>query len=220
MLNALAWLEIHRKHLMMGFVALIAIFAVVYLWRQLAAQREVRGNEALLSLRGEPGKPETAPKASEYLKVAEEHASSTAGVRARLMAAGAFFADNRYAEAQAEFAKVLEAEGTGLLAAQAAFGIAASLDALDKTDEAAAKYQDVIATFPEEGVASQARLGLARLHESLKQPESAVRFYDEILRDRDAGAYAQLATRAKEELLRRHPELSGTNATSAVSVGK
>lgn len=217
MLNALAWLEIHRKQLMLGFVALIAVFAVVYLWRQLSAQREMAGNAALLALRSRPSQPETAPKASDFLKVAEEHAASSAAVRARLLAASAYFTENRYAEAQAEFARVLESEGSGVIAAQAAFGVAASLDAQDKQDEAIAKYQEVISRFPDDSVALQARLGLARLHESRKQPDTALRFYDEVLREREPGAAVQAATQAREELLRRHPELSGTNTTSSVS---
>jgi len=216
MLNALAWLEIHRKHLLMGFAALIALFAVLYLWRHMAAQRELEGNAALLSLRSRPSQPETSAKATDYLKVAEEHAASSAGPRARLLAAAAYFAENRYAEAQTEFARVLGDEGSGVLAAQAAFGIAASLDALDKQDEAIAKYQEVISRFPDDSVALQARLGLARLHDSRKQPDTALRFYDEILREREPGAALQAATQAREELVRRHPELAGTNTTFSV----
>ncbi len=216
MLNAVAWLEIHRNQLLMGAVALIALFAAVYLWRQLAAQREIAGDTALLSLRQRPGQAESAPKAADYLKVAEEHASSTAGRRARLFAAAAFFAEDRYTEAQEEFSRVLDAEGKGVLAAQAMFGVAASLDALDKTDEALAKYQEVISTFPEDSVAAQARLGMARLHESRKQPENAIRMYDEVLRDRESSVFASSAAQAREELIRGHPELVGTNALPAV----
>lgn len=219
MLNALAWLEIHRKHLLVGFAALIALFAVVYLWRHMAAQRELDGNAALLSLRSRPNQPEASAKAADYLKVAEEHAASSAGVRARLLAAAAYFADNRYAEAQAEFSRVLTEEGSGVLAAQAAFGVAASLDALDKQEEAISKYQEVISRFSDDSVALQARLGLARLHESRKQPENALRYYDEILREREPGSVVQAATQAREELIRRHPGLSGTNTTSSVTVG-
>lgn len=222
MLNALAWVEIHRKHLMMGAAALIAVFGVVYLWRHLAAEREMAGNAAVLSLRGRPGRPETAPKAADYLKVAAEHPSSGAAIRARLLAASAYFTENRYAEAQAEFERVLDATGSGVLAAQAAYGAAASLDAQDKIDEAVAKYQDVINRFADENVAHQARFGLARIYESRKQPENALRFYDEILRDREAsvGLTGQSASQAREELVRRHPELAGTNTTTSATSAK
>lgn len=222
MLNLLAWVEVHRNHLLTGLGALIFLFGAVYLWRHWTYEKEMAGNAALLSLRTRPGKPESAPKATDYLKVAEEHASTSAAPRARLMAAGAFFAENRYAEAQAEFARVLESQGSGVLAAQAAFGLAASLDAQDKLDEAAAKYQDVITRFADENVANQARFGLARIHESRKQPDTALRFYDDILRDREAavGMTGQSAAQARQELLRRHPELAGTNATASATAAK
>ena len=83
------------------------------------------------------------------------------GTRARLLAASAFFGEDRYAEARTEFAKVLSSEVSGPLAAQAAFGVAASLDALDKIDEAAAKYQEVIAQFSDDSVAGEAPKVLA-----------------------------------------------------------
>jgi len=215
LLNVLAWLEIHRKHLLLGFIALLGVFAVIFLWRHFDAEKESTGNAALLQLRAKPGQPDTAPKAAEYLKVAEEHASTSAGPRARLLAAAAYFNENRYADAQSEFTRVLEADRSGVLAAQASYGIAASLDALDKADEAAAKYQEVISSFPEDSVASQARLSLARLYESRKQPENALRLYDEVLRDRESNLFVQLATQAREELTRKHPELAGTNAPAA-----
>ncbi|MGE3311220.1 MAG: tetratricopeptide repeat protein [Limisphaerales bacterium] len=219
MLNALAWVEIHRKQLMMGVVALIAVFAATYLWRQLAAQRELEGNAALLVLRSRPTQPETAAKAADYLKVAEQHASTTAGLRARLLAASAYFAENRYSDAQAEFERVLAADGSGVLGAQAAFGVAASLDAQDQQDAAIAKYQDVISRFPHDAVALRARLGLARIHETRKQPENALRFYDEILRDREPGEAGVAATQARTELIRQHPELaaSGTPASATTT---
>ena len=201
--------------MMAGFFALIAVFAAVYLWRHFEAEKESAGNAALLQLRAKPGQPDTAPKAAEYLKVAEEHASTSAGPRARVLAAAAYFTESRYADAQAEFARVLEADRSGVLAAQATYGIAASLDGQDKTDEAAAKYQEVISTFPEDSVAAQARLSLARLYETRKQPENALRLYDEVLRDRESNLFVQLATQAREELTRKHPELVGTNAPAA-----
>src|SRR6188508_2182381 len=118
MLNVLAWLEIHRGQLLLAFLLLIAASGAIFLWRQFSAKREAAGNAALLAIRQQPNQTDSAPKASEYLKVAEEHASSSAGLRARLLAAGAFFSENRYSEAQIEFEKVLAANPSGFLAGQ------------------------------------------------------------------------------------------------------
>lgn len=218
MLNILAWLELNRGRLLAGFAVLILLFGVVYLWRHFRSEREASANAALLALRARPNDPDSAPKASDYLKVAEQHASTLAAVRARLLAAGAFFAEGRYSEAEAEFNRVLERERSGPLAAQAAFGIAASLEAQAKTDAALGKYQEVIAQFPEDSVAVQSRLALARLQEGRKQPEAALRLLDEILRDRDAGPLGQQATEMRESLVRRHPQLAGTNAPASAGV--
>lgn len=213
MLNVLAWIEINRARLMSGFVAVIVVFGVVYLWRHFAGEREAAANTALLELRAKPGQPDTAPKASDFLAIAEQHASTAAAPRARLLAAGAFFADNKYSEAQTEFEEVLAAAGSGPIAAQAAFGIAACLDSLDKTDEALTRYQEVISRFAGESVAGQARLAIARIQEVRKQPAAALRLYDELVRDKDAGPFSQQATLQREQLLRQHPELAaGTNA--------
>jgi predicted negative regulator of RcsB-dependent stress response len=212
MIHVLAWIEIHRSRLLAGLAGLIALFGVVYLWRHFQSEREARANTALLELRAHPNQPDSAPKPSDFLKVAEEHASTSVAPRARLMAAGAFFAENKYSEAQAEFERVLGQTGSGTLAAQAAFGVAVSLDAQDKVDQAAAKYQEVISRFPNDSVAGQARLALARLQDARKQPEAALRLYDELLRDKEGGAFSQLAAQAREEITRRNPQLAATNA--------
>ena len=217
MLNLMAWLELHRKQLIAGFAAVVALIAVVYLYRHFRDEAEARANAALLELRALPGQPESAPKAADYLKVAEAHASTSAGPRARLLAAGAFFADNRYAEAQSEFEKVRTSVGSGPLAAQAAFGIAACLDALDKTEPAAAAYREVISSYPEDSVAGQARLALARIETDRKQPAAALRLYDELLRDRESGPFSQQARQLREELVRKNPTLAGGASAPAAA---
>lgn len=215
MLNLMAWVEIHRQKLLLGAAAVLVVVGSIYLWRHFRAEREAAANTALLELGRRTGEAEAEPKAADYLKVAEQHASTEAAVRARLLAAGALFADGQFAEARAEFERVA-AVTSGTLLAQAAFGIAASLDGAGQTDAAVAKYQEVISQFPAESVAGLARLKLSGIQEARNQPEAALRLYDEILRDREPGAFAQQANQGREDLLRRHPELAATNAPTAV----
>lgn len=216
MLNLLAWIEINRTRILGGFAAIIALFAVVYLWRHVAAEREATANAALLSLRAKPNQPDSAPKASEFLTVAEQHASSASVAnRARLLAAGTFFGEGKYSEAQAEFEKLLASVSSGPLRSQAEYGVAACLDARDQVDEAAAKYQNVISKYADDSVSSQARLALARLEESRNRPEAALRLYDELTREKDPGAFGQQATRLREELLRKNPKLATTEPATA-----
>ncbi len=215
-LNLLGWVELHRSHIILGLVGLIALWGVAYLWRHFAAERELRANAALLELRPRAGDADSAPAASDFLKVAEQHASTTASARARLLAAGAFFTEGRYSEAQAEFEKVAASVGRGVLGAQAEFGVAASLDAQDKGEQAVAKYQEVASNYPGESVAGQAKLALARLYESRKQPEVALKLYDDLVRAREAGAFSQMAAERRESLLRTFPALATTNAPAAL----
>lgn len=114
-----------------------------------------------------------------------------------------------------EFEKVLGEVGTGVLGAQAEFGVAACLDAQDKGEQAVSKYQEVASKYAGESVAGQAKLALARLYESRQQPEVALKLYDDLIRARDAGAFAQLATERRESLLRAHPTLSSPASASS-----
>jgi tetratricopeptide (TPR) repeat protein len=209
--------ELHRTPLLVALAVLVLAVAGIYLWRHSREQREAHANAALLELHARPVGPGEAVKASDFLKVAEEHASTSAAVRARLLAAGTFFTEGRYSESLAEFEKILAKEGSGTLAAQAAYGVAASLDALGRLDEAIAKYQQVISSFPGESVAGQARLALAQIHESRDQPESALRFYDELLGARADGPFSQTARQRRAALLERHAELAGTNAAAVLA---
>lgn len=212
MMQVMAWLEIHQARLIAALVVIILGVSVLLVWRNVRADRESKANAALLALRARPGVSETAPRAADYLRVADQYPSSMAGRRAQLLAAGAFFEAGQYSEALSEFEKAGERQRSGSLAAQAAYGVAASLDALDRIDDAVARYQAVIVEYAGDSVAGQARLALARIHASRGQPEIALRLYDEVLRDRDAGAFAQQAMQQRESLIRSHPQLAGNGA--------
>ena len=79
MLNALAWVEIHRRHLITGFVVVIGVLGAIYLWRYFREQKEVAANRALLELHARPGQPDSGPKAADFLKVAEQHPGTQIG---------------------------------------------------------------------------------------------------------------------------------------------
>src|SRR5262245_58191094 len=106
-LNVVAWIELHRKHLAAGLLGVVLLFGAIYLWRHFARERELKANTALFELRQRPNQPESAPKPGDYLRVAELYASTSVAARARLLAATALYGENRYAEAQAEFEKLL-----------------------------------------------------------------------------------------------------------------
>ncbi len=220
MLHVLAWIEVNRSRLLGGLAAVIALFGVVYLYRHMASEREAAANSALLNLRPKPSLPDSQPKASDYIAVAERHASTSVAPRARLIAAGTLYTDSKYTEAQAEFEKVLASVRSGPVAAQAEFGIAASLDALDKPDLAVTKYQEIISKYPDDSVAGQSRLALARIQESRKQPEAALHLYDQLLGDKESGPFSQQAQQQRDELVRRNPQLAAASTNAPAKPAK
>ncbi len=219
MLNLMAWLEVHRNQVLGGLMAVVVLIGIGYLWHYFAERRELQAETALfdVQLQTRSAEGEKTPTAADYLKVAEAHPSTEAALRARLLAAGAYFSEGRYAQSLELFQKILDSEKTGPLAAQAAFGVAASLDAEGKAEDAAKRYQEVPNQFPDSSVAMQARLALAGIEESRNQPAAALRLYDEVMRDREGGPLTQQAAMERDGLMRRHPELANASTNTVGS---
>jgi len=215
----LAWLELHKKQVLIGTGCLVALGMGLYVYAWSRDQAERAGSKALLALRavasGNEDKP-VAP-ASEFLKVAREHDATSAGERALLLAAGSLFADSKYAEAQQQFEQFLRQYAGRPLAPIAQFGVASCLDALDQTNAAMAAYRKVIASYPNDAVADRAKLGLASLHEASNQPDQALKIYDELRKPATLSGAANEATLRREVLLRKHPNLAPTNAPAALA---
>jgi tetratricopeptide (TPR) repeat protein len=216
--EVLAWLELNRKAVIWAFVGILALVVAgyVYFWSRQVA--EVRANEALLALRPRAAvdEKEKAAEAADFLRFAEQHASTDAAERALMLAAGELYREGRYAEAQAAFRKALERNRRGPLAPTAALGVAASLDAQDQVDAAFPAYQAVVADFPDTPASARARFALALLHETRNQPEQALKIYDELTTARKFGRASMEASVKREALLKQHPELARTNASVAL----
>lgn len=214
----LAWLEFNKKRVIWGSVAVLALIVVVYVYRWHLAQTELNANRALFAIRtastAEGSKP--APVA-DFLKVAEEYPSTSAGERALLLAAANLYAEGRYPEAQTRFEEFRRQHGGSLLAPVAALGVAASLDALDKVDAALSAYQGIVNQYPTESVAARAQLAMATLYESKNQPDQALRVYDELSRLAGAGQAALEAAMHKDRLLQQFPKLAVTNASAVAT---
>ncbi len=213
----LAWFEVNRKRIYtFGAIALVVVVAgYVYNWNR--EQKELAASRELLALKALPASQDNPAIASpqDFLKVANAHASTSAGERAMLLAAGNFFAEGKYSEAQAQFERFAKEHGNSLLAPIAAYGIAASLDAQDKIDPAIAAYESLVAKFPSEGVANKSRLVLAGFYEAKNQGEKALKMYDEVLKP-GAGFSAVMAEAGtkKDALLKKYPNLAPTNSAS------
>jgi predicted negative regulator of RcsB-dependent stress response len=211
----LAWLELNRKRVILAACGVLTVIVLFYIFAWYREQHELQASHALLSLRT-PRRGSAEPKTpapAEFLKVASDFGSTDAAQHATLLAAGAFFAEGKYAEAQSRFQSFLDRNSSSPLASIAALGVATCLDALDRPDAAAA-YQSVIDRFAEEAAAVQARLALAALYESQNRPEKALQIYDELGRQTGTGSGAIEASTRRERLLLHHPNLAPTNAAS------
>jgi tetratricopeptide (TPR) repeat protein len=208
----LTWVEVNKKKVAVLFLAAVVIGFGIYIYRWQSAQTEQEANRALLALRTTAGAgPEAAPApAAEFLRVAESYRGTTARERALLLAAGAFFREGEYGQAEEQFNRFLSDHGRSLWAPSAAYGLAASLEAQGKLEEAANAYSNVISRYPNEAVVTEAKLGMARIHELRERPEEAVKIYDELAGMTPATAWTGQARMHRERLVALHPELQPT----------
>lgn len=212
-----AWVEENKKGLAIGFVALVLVgLGAVYV-RHREQQKETEANTALTQLRASTeaegkGVPATS---ADYLKVVADYSGTDAADRALLLAAGALFAEGKYAEAGARFDQFLKENPDHLLAASAAQGAAAALEAEGKQDAAFEAYKNVVARYPRSAVVNEAKLSMARIYESRNQPEAALKIYDDLTAPGPAMGFNPQASTRKEALLAKHPQLVKTNAPSA-----
>lgn len=216
--DLLAWLEVNKKSLLWiaGGLLTVVVACYIYVWQR--DRSEAAANAALLALSTEadPNSGKAAAQAADFLRVAQEHSSSLAAGRARVMAAAALYAEGKYAEARQEFGAILASSATSPLAALAQFGVASSLDALDKKDEALAAYQKVVSEHPEDVLAGRAKMSAAALYEAKNQPDQALKLLEELTRPVAAGAGSMEAASRKQQFLQRHPELVKTNPVPVV----
>jgi TolA-binding protein len=198
--------------------AVLAGFAVG-IYRYSTHQNELAANEALLKLKPALSTAENAvpPDPAAYLRVAEEYAGTAAGDRALFLAAGALFAEGKYAEAHAQFAKFLQASPQSPFAAMAAYGMAAALEAQGKQEEALTSYQNLPVRYPNASILDDAKFALGRIYEAKKQPEQALRAYEELTKAGVMSSVSAEAASRKQAILAQHPELAATNAPAATT---
>jgi predicted negative regulator of RcsB-dependent stress response len=217
--DVLAWVETNKKALLIGFAAAVVIGFGMMIYRYNADQREVTASDALLQLKASVTPDATNQvDAAEFLNIAKQYPGTTAADRALLLAAGAMFAEGKYADAQAEFKKFQQERPQSPFAATAAYGVAASLDAQGNRDGALTEYQNLSVRYPNSSVLDNAKLAIARIYEAKNQPEQALRIYDELTKGTAMNTAASDAMSRRSELVLKHPELVKTTNAPTASV--
>lgn len=205
-----AWFEANKKQTLWsaGGILVLGVIVAFFLYRQNEA--EVAASEALsnVSVPQMTGAGSRGDIAEAYLKVAAAHPKSGASARALLLAAGSFFVEGKYAEAQTQFERFRREHSDSPFLGEALLGIAACLDAQQgKTREAIAAYKDLIDHRPGDVVLPQARFALARLHDAQNEPEQARNLFEEVERTDPYGSLGDEARMRLEELKAKYPKL-------------
>jgi len=218
MIEFLAWLEVNKRRLAIGALIVLAVGFGIYVYNYMAEQKENKASAALIELRPPLGNSTNEPPvpAASFLKVAEEYPGTPAAQRAILLAAGSYFTDGKYSEAQAQFQRLIKEHPSSEWAADAAYGVAASLESEGKRDEALQAYDHVTKAYGNSAVVNDARMAMARIYEAKNQPAEALKLYDEVSHGSVASMRGQDAVMARSQLLKKHPELERT-ATNAVA---
>lgn len=186
---------------------MLGVIVAFVLYQQNEA--EVAASEALsnVSVPQMTGAGSRGDMAEAYLKVAATHPKSSAGARALLLAAGSFFVEGKYVEAQTQFERFRREHSDSPFVGEALLGIGACLDAEGKAREAITTYKDLIAHHPGDVVLPQAKFALARLHEAQNEPDQARNLYEEVERTVPYGSLGDEARMRLEELMQKNPKL-------------
>ena len=216
MIEALAWLEVNKKRLAIGAVLLLIVGFGAYVFNYMGEQKEQKASAALIDLHQPISTNEPPVPATAFLKVTEDYPGTAAAERALILAAGAYFSEGKYTEAQNTFDRLLKEKPSSKWAPDAKFGIAASLESQGKRDEALAQYDMVSRAYKDSSVAGEARLALARIYEAKNQPAEALKQYDELTHGGINSMRAQDAMMRRSQLLKQHPELDKP-ATNAIA---
>ena len=213
--NFLGWLNANKKPVGLAIVAVAAVVGLVFFRNWQKEQNEIAAAEALSNIRLPYNAGEIPPPGTDaaFLKVAGAYPKTSAGAHALLLAGSTFFAEGKYAEAQAQFEKFLGEHGDSPWASHANYGLATSLDAQNKTNDAIAKYEAFIKSYPVDPATDQARLGVARLYEQSGKEAQAVEIYDKMLKAamNNPNGYNQTVMEAQEhlkELYKKNPALA------------
>jgi TolA-binding protein len=204
-----AWFEANKKQTLWGAGGVLVLGVIVAFVLYQQNEAEVAASEALsnVSVPQMTGAGSRGDMAEAYLKVAATHPKSSAGARALLLAAGSFFVEGKYAEAQTQFERFRREHSDSPFVGEALLGIGACLDAEGKAREAITTYKDLIAHHPGDVVLPQAKFALARLHEAQNEPDQARNLYEEVERTVPYGSLGDEARMRLEELMQKNPKL-------------
>lgn len=200
-----AWLETHRKQVVIGCAAavVVGIVTTFFFWQQ--NEKETSAGGALSDILIQTMMT-GVPNNDALLKFAAEYPGTSAGARARLLAATGLYDENRFAEAQTQFERFLREHPDSPYTAEAQLGLASCLQIQGKLGEAVAAYSKLVQSRSAGNTVLQAKFALADLYEMQGKGEQARSLFEEIYRSApNTTAGLEAVSRAQELAMKLAP---------------
>lgn len=209
-LELLAWFETNKKKLIYVGIVILIVWLGALTVIHFKREREAEASAALTALRPQLGESMLANiPAQKYLEIYEKYRGTKTAPKALLLAAGAYYQEGKYQDAQKTFEKFLSEYPDDIFAPQAALGIASSLEAQGKEAEALTKYQEVTTRYSvDPSVLIPAKMSYGRLMEKQGKYDVAYGAYADIIRSDAYTTWAQEAMYRLQALEKKHPELA------------
>jgi TolA-binding protein len=190
-LRFVAWLEDNwRRVAGIGSIAIgVGIVVAFFIWQGGEKQRTASEKLSLVLASPEPASSDA------LLIVANDHAGTEAGKRARLLAAAGFYKDGQYEKAQTEFERFLAGQPAESTIPEARLGVAACKEAQGQTDGAITDYLSIVGNPASGNVIAQARFALGNLYVQQGQPDLARVHYEELAKNPGSSLAAEAQAR-------------------------
>lgn len=207
----LTWFEKNKRQVAWGavVVAVIGMAVGIYYWRQAEAETDASKALSLITVGAQPATPDS------LLKFVSEYSGSEAARRALLLAAGDFFTEGKYKDAQAQFDRFLRDYRDSSFAPEALLGVAACKEAQGMTNDAVNAYKDIVDHHPNDSIAPQATFSLARLYQAQGKLELARDNYEKVAQMDPNGTLGSQATMELADLFTKNPSLIPSRPAAA-----
>ena len=178
--SMLEWARANSRALSIGGIAVVAVAAVVMLWRASADKKEVRASQALASAQAVVLSGNAALAQSDLQALLRRYGGTSAAIQARLLLAQVHFGQGKVEEGLKE----LDAIGAGGLYAASVHGLkGAGLEQAGKPAEAAAQYEQASAAATTSLAKAAYKSDAARSYLAAGNTESAKRIWESIASD-------------------------------------
>ncbi len=174
------WARANSSRLSIGAIAVVAVAAVVFLWRASADKKEVRASQALAAAQSVVQSGNAALAQSDLQALLRRYGGTTAGVQARMLLAQVNFSQGKVEEGLRELNAI---ESPGIYTASVHALKAAGLEQSGKSAEAAAEYERAAAAATTTIGRAAYQSDAARAYLAAGNAEAATRIWEAIAAD-------------------------------------